>query len=258
MKHPANQHLRRTKILATLGPATDAEGVLDDIVRAGVNVVRLNFSHGASEQHARRVEAVREVAARQGREVGVLADLQGPKIRIEKFDLASEALTGNVTGNFQPATRAFQATFQLDVTGKRLLPPDLQAKLTAPIRLTGTVDGAPDNLAFRDIRIASNLVAANFSGTLKSGTIDAAISGNLPDLAALQPNIAGSARLTATVAGPVATPAIKAEIRAVTGNWERRWHERRIFTDADTKALIRDEKVKLIGYRQMASLKPFG
>jgi pyruvate kinase len=92
MKHPANQHLRRTKILATLGPATDAEGVLDEIVRAGVNVVRMNFSHGSPEHHARRVEAVREVAARQGREVGILADLQGPKIRIEKFAEGQVAL----------------------------------------------------------------------------------------------------------------------------------------------------------------------
>src|SRR5688572_29847199 len=77
--------LRRTKILATLGPATDAPGVLDDLVRAGVNVVRMNFSHGTPEQHAARVAAVREAAQRQGREVGILADLQGPKIRIEKF-----------------------------------------------------------------------------------------------------------------------------------------------------------------------------
>jgi len=78
--------LRRTKILATLGPATDVPGVLDDLVRAGVNVVRLNFSHGTPEHHAERVSAVREAAARQGREVGILADLQGPKIRIEKFE----------------------------------------------------------------------------------------------------------------------------------------------------------------------------
>ena len=76
---------RRTKILATLGPATDAPGVLDSLVSAGVNVVRMNFSHGTPEQHAARVTAVREAAKRQGREVGILADLQGPKIRIEKF-----------------------------------------------------------------------------------------------------------------------------------------------------------------------------
>jgi len=84
--------LRRTKILATLGPATDAPGVLDDLVRAGVNVVRLNFSHGTPEHHETRIRAVREAAARQGREVGILADLQGPKIRIEKFAAGKVAL----------------------------------------------------------------------------------------------------------------------------------------------------------------------
>jgi pyruvate kinase len=77
--------LRRTKILATLGPATDAPGVLDGLVRAGVNVVRLILAHGTPEHHGARVAAVRAAAARQGREVGILADLQGPKIRIEKF-----------------------------------------------------------------------------------------------------------------------------------------------------------------------------
>jgi pyruvate kinase len=61
-------------------------------VRAGVNVVRLNFSHGTPEHHARRVDAVREAATRQGREVGILADLQGPKIRIEKFAEGKVAL----------------------------------------------------------------------------------------------------------------------------------------------------------------------
>ena len=80
-----NSDLRRTKILATLGPATDAPGVLDELIRAGVNVVRLNFSHGTPEQHGARVAAVRAAALNAGREVGILADLQGPKIRIEKF-----------------------------------------------------------------------------------------------------------------------------------------------------------------------------
>jgi pyruvate kinase len=77
--------LRRTKILATLGPATDAPGRIEELLRAGVNVVRLNFSHGTPEQHAARVQGVRMAADRLGLEVGVLADLQGPKIRIEKF-----------------------------------------------------------------------------------------------------------------------------------------------------------------------------
>ncbi|MFY8060698.1 MAG: pyruvate kinase, partial [Arenimonas sp.] len=78
-------NFRRTKILATLGPATDQPGVLAQIIEAGVNVVRMNFSHGTAEQHAERVTRVREIAASLGREVGILADLQGPKIRIEKF-----------------------------------------------------------------------------------------------------------------------------------------------------------------------------
>lgn len=77
---------RRTKILATLGPATDAPGVLDALLAAGVDVVRLNFSHGDPSAQVARAQAVREAAARAGREVGILADLPGPKIRIEKFD----------------------------------------------------------------------------------------------------------------------------------------------------------------------------
>lgn len=80
-----NPHLRRTKIVATLGPATDAPKVLTDMVRAGVDVVRLNFSHGAVADHARRLELVRTAARDSGRYVGVLGDLQGPKIRIDRF-----------------------------------------------------------------------------------------------------------------------------------------------------------------------------
>ena len=86
--------LRRTKILATLGPATDPRNgdssdyeVMDEIIQAGVDVVRVNFSHGTPEEHLQRVEAVRNRARAHGRQVGVLCDLQGPKIRIAKFKL---------------------------------------------------------------------------------------------------------------------------------------------------------------------------
>ncbi len=77
--------LRRTKIVATVGPATDDPLVLDGIIEAGVDVVRLNLSHGVAEDHRRRAEAVRNRAVAYGRQVGVLADLQGPKIRIDRF-----------------------------------------------------------------------------------------------------------------------------------------------------------------------------
>ena len=76
---------RRTKILATLGPATDPPGVLEELFRAGVNVVRLNFSHGDPSGQAKRAAAVRLAAQRVGAEVGILADLPGPKIRVERF-----------------------------------------------------------------------------------------------------------------------------------------------------------------------------
>ena len=77
--------LRRTKIVATMGPATDDPVVLDGIIEAGVDVVRLNFSHGSPQDHKKRADAMRNRAVTYGRQVGVLADLQGPKIRIDRF-----------------------------------------------------------------------------------------------------------------------------------------------------------------------------
>lgn len=82
---PTESPSRRTKIVATLGPATDAPGMLEKLIAEGVDVVRLNLSHGHPDDHRARANAVRAVATAAGREVGVLADLQGPKIRIEKF-----------------------------------------------------------------------------------------------------------------------------------------------------------------------------
>ncbi|WP_372659969.1 pyruvate kinase [Hydrogenophaga sp.] len=76
---------RATKIVATLGPASSDPAMLEAMIRAGVNVVRLNFSHGKAQDHIDRANQVREAAQRAGREVGIMADLQGPKIRVGKF-----------------------------------------------------------------------------------------------------------------------------------------------------------------------------
>ncbi|HET7610375.1 MAG TPA: pyruvate kinase [Rhodanobacteraceae bacterium] len=76
---------RRTRIVATLGPATDAPGALERTLGEGVDVIRLNLSHGKPEDHLRRAREALAAAARLGREVAVLADLQGPKIRVERF-----------------------------------------------------------------------------------------------------------------------------------------------------------------------------
>ena len=76
---------RATKIVATLGPASSDPEVLERLLRAGVDVVRLNFSHGKAEDHIARAALVREVAAKVGTTVALMADLQGPKIRVGKF-----------------------------------------------------------------------------------------------------------------------------------------------------------------------------
>lgn len=77
--------LRRTKIVATLGPASNDVEILKRMITAGVDIVRLNFSHGTAADHENRINLVREAAKACGKEIGVLADLQGPKIRIAKF-----------------------------------------------------------------------------------------------------------------------------------------------------------------------------
>ncbi|MCK2044969.1 pyruvate kinase [Chromohalobacter moromii] len=95
MQNAFHGPIRRTKIVATLGPASDREGVLDDMIAAGVDVVRLNFSHGSADDHRRRLKAVREAAARVGRTVAALGDLQGPKIRIARFQEGAVTLEQN-------------------------------------------------------------------------------------------------------------------------------------------------------------------
>ncbi|MTJ01255.1 pyruvate kinase [Idiomarina piscisalsi] len=77
--------LRRTKIVTTLGPATDSKDTLRSLIQAGANVVRLNFSHGNAEDHKKRASMVREIAAELNAHVAILGDLQGPKIRIARF-----------------------------------------------------------------------------------------------------------------------------------------------------------------------------
>lgn len=84
--------LRRTKIIATLGPATDDPTVLRELINAGTDVVRVNFSHGAADQQFQRIERVRQMAAEVGRYVAIMGDLQGPKIRIESFKMGSANL----------------------------------------------------------------------------------------------------------------------------------------------------------------------
>lgn len=84
---------RRTKIVTTLGPATDRDNNLERIITAGANMVRMNFSHGEPEDHIKRAKEVREIAKRLGIEVAIMGDLQGPKIRVSTFKEGKIQLT---------------------------------------------------------------------------------------------------------------------------------------------------------------------
>ena len=95
--------LRRTKIVATLGPATDEPEVLRQVIEAGLDVARINFSHGNRDDQRRRVELLRRVAAECGRDVGVMGDLQGPKIRVRRFANSSVRLHNGASFFVDPA-----------------------------------------------------------------------------------------------------------------------------------------------------------
>lgn len=98
---------RRTKIVATLGPATDPPAAFADLIAAGVDLVRVNFSHGSFDEHARRIQQARAAGAKAGRVVGILGDLRGPKVRIERFATGSATLVEGepftLDPNFDPA-----------------------------------------------------------------------------------------------------------------------------------------------------------
>jgi pyruvate kinase len=77
--------MRKAKIICTIGPASESPEILEKMIRAGMNVARLNFSHGTHAEHRRRIRAIRQVSRRLKKPVALLQDLQGPKIRIGRF-----------------------------------------------------------------------------------------------------------------------------------------------------------------------------
>ncbi len=89
--------MRRTKILATIGPASESAEVLRNMIRMGLNAVRCNFSHGSYEDHQKRIELIRKVAHEENAVIGILADLQGPKIRVARFKNKSVMLKVGAT-----------------------------------------------------------------------------------------------------------------------------------------------------------------
>ncbi len=118
---------RRTKIVATLGPATDSPAALADLIGAGVDLVRVNFSHGSFDDHARRIENTRAAAAKAGRVVGILGDLRGPKVRIERFATGSATLVEGDRFTLDPKFDPMDGTDRIVGVAYESLPRDVHA-----------------------------------------------------------------------------------------------------------------------------------
>ena len=123
---------RKAKIVATIGPASDSENMLERLIKAGVNIARLNFSHGTHEEHAARIQTIRAIAERLGISVGILQDLQGPKIRVGDLPApmqleAGEHVTLYIEDDDPPENEGqvipvdFHQLFASVQTGERLL-----------------------------------------------------------------------------------------------------------------------------------------
>src|SRR3954468_10226166 len=119
----------KTKIVATIGPASESPEMLARLIRAGVNVARLNFSHGSPSKHAEVIRRIRDVARDMGRRVAIMADLPGPKLRLGKIDSEPVQLrvgdpfsltTEDIVGNAQRASTSFQQLPRVVKPGNRI------------------------------------------------------------------------------------------------------------------------------------------
>ena len=125
--------MRRTKIIATLGPACNSEDTVYRLLTHGVDVFRLNFSHGTPEEHERTIKTVREAAMAVGRYVPIVGDIQGPKIRIgdvdgvvfvengARFEITTEPAVSSVMGNAERVSTPFVALPKEVQVGHRIL-----------------------------------------------------------------------------------------------------------------------------------------
>ena len=123
--------MRKTKIICTLGPATDAPGVLEDLIRNGMDVARFNFSHGTHPQQQERLDRLKEVRARMGVPVAALLDTKGPEIRLKNFVNGKEVLEAGQ--RFTLTTREVEGTKDICAITYKNLPQDVQVGTTIMI-----------------------------------------------------------------------------------------------------------------------------
>src|SRR6202048_5183225 len=117
-------NFRSAKIVCTLGPASDSADMIERLMRAGMDVARLNFSHGTHEEHARTIERLREASARLSKPIGILADLQGPKIRTGSL-VDGKHVQLRAGQQFTISTRDFSGTSAGVSTTYKRLPRDV-------------------------------------------------------------------------------------------------------------------------------------
>ena len=116
--------MRKTKIICTLGPSTDKEGVLRDLIANGMNVARFNFSHGSHEEHLGRLEKLKALREELGKPVAALLDTKGPEIRLKDFKNGVENLVAGQT--FTLTTRDVEGTNEICSITYKDLPMDVE------------------------------------------------------------------------------------------------------------------------------------
>ena len=201
--------LRRTRIVATLGPATDRPGVLEQLLESGLDVARINFSHGTAEEHLGRIARFREVAAQMKRRVAVMADLPGPKLRV-LLDQPIELQQG------QTLALAIKPNAQADV---RLTEPEIASRIKPGQRVLFD-DG---RLQATVTQVASDRVLVTMTGP---GTLKPNKGINLPDTELTIPavttrdrdamQIAAKAQVDWLALSFVRDPSAAAELRGVS------------------------------------------
>ena len=162
--------MRRTKIVASLGPSTDAPKAMANLIRAGIDVARINLSHGTLKDHRYRAALVQERAAKRGRPVGLLCDLQGPKIRIEGFRSGKAQLRNGKPFVIDVTLGSSEGTEERVGTTYKSLPGDVQkgdVLLLDDGSITLRVESTEDNQVHTRVVVGGILL--NYKGINRRG-----------------------------------------------------------------------------------------
>ena len=228
---------RATKILATLGSASESEEQITKLVQAGVNMVRMNFSHGTHEEHLMRITNVRAVEKRLSKPIGILADMQGPKYRIGIVEEGLSLIKGNLVqfdlddkiGNLERLPLPHPEIFEALYPGARLLIDDGKLELnvrtisndifSAEVLIGGPVSSrkgvnVPDIKLNTDPLTEKDLIDLEFALVNGADWIALSFVQSVSDVLLAKARIAGRAQLMAKIEKPAALLEIKDIINA--------------------------------------------